>query len=195
MKDKIIRFFKSTPLILFLVLISGLLFILIPEIQNRAFFADETFLMRTSYIQFFLKDIHPQLVTPFSFIIGIWLGWTSNFKLVFLGTRFIDLAIVLFSIWAVPRKITNSNWSASVFLLVFLLHPSSLYYLSQARYDTSIFMLSLLFLVCIAEKREFGLRSLLISLTLVASTLKGLYYFGAILCLFSIQGFFLTENN
>lgn len=187
--------YKLKPIFLLIFLVSLLLLILVPELHTRIMFIDETFLFRAAYIQFYIKDIHPQLVTPISFTIGSLLSWTENYKLIFLGTRYFDLVALILAITYVPKKVFNSWWAPAVFLIALLLHPSAIYFLTQARYDTSIFILSFLFLGLLAEKREFGYRSILISALLITSTLKGFYYFIPIILLFLANFFYLQPGR
>lgn len=63
---------------------SLLFFILIPfavsEMIGRNPYIDEFFLVRTAFVQFHLKNIEPQFVTPFTFLVGGLLSAIDSFE-------------------------------------------------------------------------------------------------------------------
>lgn len=176
-----VSFLKKHPSFIFAAAIVAFLCAVIPELLNRTIFIDETLFIRTSYSQFFLKTAHPQWVAPSTFLNGLLLTWTESFKTTLLIGRAFNLALILLAVWFVPKKVTGSNWAPLIFLLVLSLHPTAFYFLSQARYDTSIFVLSFLFAAVLTRKKEFQWPSVLIGALLFVSSLKGLFYFIATL--------------
>jgi hypothetical protein len=113
-----------------------------------------------------------------------------NFKLVLYLFRFLNLFLLIFAIWEVPRKVTGNTWASLILLLVIFTHPYIYFFLTHARYDTPIFIISFLYFGLLAENREYGKRSLFYSAVLLTSSSKGVYYFSAFALVLAFKYFF-----
>ena len=181
-------------------LLSGFLFSLFAiyaffELKNRPVFVDEFFLIRASYIQFHLPSISPQHVTPITFLCGLLFSWTDSLKTMFLSARFFDFSIFLYALWVVPVQLIQKNSARIWFLLIMLIHPTMFYFQSQAKYDAVIFVISLLYVGLIRQKKMLGNFALFLSAILLTSTLKGVYYFLPFLFVLAWQFFVTTTDS